>query len=435
MIESPARNEVVGAAYTKGEAVGGNVTVYAGPTLNRDDVAEFDHEYNTTTVLRPPAKHGDFFRSALGPEQTIVVIDGLYQQNPALRHKEYLHALHTGTRVIGASSIGAIRGAELSRFGMEVVGMVGRWYLQGDIDSDAEVAVAHLDDEHEWRPVSIPLVNVRYAVQHGGFESPIADRIIEIAREMFYAERSGSALVNAVEAELGAAVAGTLLPNKKLRKEHDIKKIDALTALRHAHFSVTASDGRRSQLATADWRTPYFHQWQNDAIDSGRIVARVEYQQLYSAEFPGVWLKYLEYISDHPYDSSPGRRLSDRFRSMTSAGSSERIPQVFLPRYALADERTVAILLSAESAADVSRVRMAQQAESERNIPGSRQLKAEVADELLRELWASGPALEDECRRRGFAGVKYARRALRRFIFSHHDILRGSTDAHTDRRP
>ncbi|MFE3442248.1 TfuA-like protein [Nocardia sp. NPDC059180] len=398
-------------------------------------MAEFDREHNTITVLRPPIKHGDLFGSALGPDETVVVIDGLYHQNPALRHKEYLHALDAGARVIGASSIGAIRGAELFRFGMEVVGTVGRWYLQGEVDSDAEVAVAHLDDEHGWRPLSIPMVNIRYAVQHGGFDSTVADRIIAIAREIFYVERSGSALVNVIDAEFGATVSSALLPDKKLCEEHDIKKLDALTALRHAHFSDTASNGRRTQLATADWRTPYFYQWQNDAIDSGRLVARVEYQQLYCAEFPAIWLKYLEYVSDHPYDSSRGRSMSDRLRSMTPAGAPDCIPQVFLPRYALADARTVAILLSAESAADVSRVRTAQHAESERNIPGSRQLKAEVADELLRELWASGPTLEDECRRRGFTGVKQARRALRRFIFSHHDILRGTTDAHTDRRP
>ncbi|WP_306044069.1 TfuA-like protein [Nocardia cyriacigeorgica] len=422
-------------AMRRVKVVGGNVTVYAGPTLNRDDVAEFDREHHTTTVLRSPIKHGDLFGSALGPDETVVVIDGLYHQNPALRHKEYLHALHAGARVIGASSIGAIRGAELSRFGMEVVGTVGQWYVHGEIDSDAEVAVAHLDDEHGWRPLSIPMVNIRYAAQRCGFDSAVVDRIIAIAREIFYAERSGSALVNAIEAQLGSAVASALLPDKKMRREHDVKKLDALTALRRAHFSDTASDGRRSQLATADWRTPYFYQWQNDTIDSGRLVARVEYQQLYCAEFPAIWLRYLEYISEHPYDSSPGRSMSDRFRSMASSAAPDRLPQVFLPRYALADAQTVAILLSAESAADVTRVRMAKHAESERNIPGSRQLKADVADELLRELWGSGLALEDECRRRGFAGVKYARRALRRFIFSHHDIIRGTTDAHTDRRP
>lgn len=416
--------------------MGGNVTVYAGPTLTSDVVAEFDLRNGTTTVSRPPIKHGDLFRSALGPEETIVVIDGLYHQNPALRHKEYLHALAAGSRLIGASSIGAIRGAELSRFGMEVVGVVGRWYQQGDIDSDADVAVAHLDDEHGWQPLSVPLVNVRYAVQCSGLDTSIAERIVAIARDIFYAERSEAALADAIEARLGADVAAAVLPEKKLRAEHDVKKLDALAALREAHFSGAASEGLGVQLmAAADWRTPYFYQWQNNAIESGRLVARVEYQQLYRKEFPEIWLKYLEYISENPYDSSPGCSIGERFGSMTSTTSPERIPQVFLPRYRLADERTVSILLSAETAADVSRVYQAYLAESERRIPGSRQLKADVADDLLRELWTSGRPLEEECRRRGFAGVRPARRALRRFIFSHHDIVRGNSDGHSDRRP
>ncbi|MBF6438343.1 TfuA-like protein [Nocardia cyriacigeorgica] len=399
-------------------------------------MAEFDLKNGTTTVFRPPIKHGDLFGSTLGAEETIVVIDGLYHQNPALRHKEYLHALAIGARLIGASSIGAIRGAELSRFGMEVVGVVGRWYQQGDIDSDADVAVAHLDEEHGWRPLSVPLVNVRYAAQRSGLDIPIAERTVAIAREIFYAERSEAALANAIEGELGADVAAAVLPERKLRTEHDVKKLDALAALRRAHFAGAASEDDGAQLmAAADWRTPYFYQWQNNAIESGRLIARVEYQQLYRTEFPAIWLKYLDYVSENPYDSSPGRSIGERFGSMTSTASLDRIPQVFLPRYRLADERTVSILLSAETAADVSRVCQAHVAESERRIPGSRQLKADVADGLLRELWPSRYPLEEECRRRGFAGVGPARRALRRFIFSHHDIVRGISDGHSDRRP
>ncbi|MBP5873147.1 hypothetical protein F3K24_43140, partial [Streptomyces sp. LBUM 1485] len=48
---------------------------------------------------------------------TAVIIDGLYHQAPALRHKEIIAAMARGVRVIGAASIGALRAAELAPFG------------------------------------------------------------------------------------------------------------------------------------------------------------------------------------------------------------------------------------------------------------------------------------------------------------------------------
>ncbi|NEW37018.1 hypothetical protein GV791_31370, partial [Nocardia cyriacigeorgica] len=102
------------------------------------------------------------------------------------------------------------------------------------------------------------MVNIRYAAQRCGFDSAVVDRIIAIAREIFYAERSGSALVNAIEAQLGSAVASALLPDKKMRREHDVKKLDALTALRRAHFSDTSArwpEIRHSRVAgIRPWR-------------------------------------------------------------------------------------------------------------------------------------------------------------------------------------
>ena len=51
-------------------------------------------------------------RAALRPRQSLI-IDGSFQSQPAVRHKEILWALSRGIPVIGAASMGALRAAEL----------------------------------------------------------------------------------------------------------------------------------------------------------------------------------------------------------------------------------------------------------------------------------------------------------------------------------
>jgi len=79
----------------------------------------------------PPARHGDLFAPAIRSGDTALVIDGVYHQAPALRHKEILAAMGRGVTVIGAASIGALRAAELDRFGMLGVGRIYAAYAQG----------------------------------------------------------------------------------------------------------------------------------------------------------------------------------------------------------------------------------------------------------------------------------------------------------------
>ncbi|MCS0634995.1 hypothetical protein NX801_04840 [Streptomyces sp. LP05-1] len=44
----------------------------------------------------PPARHGDLFAPAIRSGDVVVLIDGVYHQAPALRHKEILAALDRG---------------------------------------------------------------------------------------------------------------------------------------------------------------------------------------------------------------------------------------------------------------------------------------------------------------------------------------------------
>lgn len=410
------------------QAHGRKVTVYTGPTLSESSVVDFDAQHGTSTEVRPPVRHGDIFRSAPGAEDTLVIIDGLYHQRPAMKHKEYLHGIASGARIIGASSLGAIRGAELKRFGMETVGKVADWYCDGIIDSDADVAVAHGDAEQSWRPLTVPMVNIRYAVDCLGesIDPGGSKRIMQIAGEIFYAQRTPEVLLGAIAAELGTELASMIVTRSGVRPEFDIKNIDALLALGHAHFGcrgARSADTSAATLHASKWRTPLYFSWRNANFGDGTLVARVELQQLYRAKFPETWLHYLEYASLHPHDGTEGVDLEERIMSISPRLRRFDAPNLFRPAYCVSDAAVLQILLKSETDQQKALCHRAIENLANEIVPPSRLLRADLADGLLREIWKSNGSLENECRRRGFTCLDHARRALRRFVFHHLDII------------
>ncbi|MGW3183797.1 TfuA-like protein [Kitasatospora sp. NPDC001119] len=81
--------------------------LYVGPTLRpREPVLR-----HPRVRVHRPARHGDLFASSIADGDRIVLIDGVFHQSPALRHKEILAALRRGIEVFGVASTGALRAA------------------------------------------------------------------------------------------------------------------------------------------------------------------------------------------------------------------------------------------------------------------------------------------------------------------------------------
>ena len=97
-------------------------------------------------------------------------MDGVFERVPAVWHKEILFALSEGIHVYGAASMGALRAAELDRFGMRGVGEVYRAYADGVLEDDDEVAVAHAGAEDGFRPISDSMVDIRATLERRGVE-------------------------------------------------------------------------------------------------------------------------------------------------------------------------------------------------------------------------------------------------------------------------
>jgi hypothetical protein len=75
--------------------------------------------------------------------RTIGLIDGFFGNVPAPWHKEILYAMGRGVKVYGAASMGAIRAAELHRYGMKGAGRIFQAYRLGLLTDDDEVCVLH----------------------------------------------------------------------------------------------------------------------------------------------------------------------------------------------------------------------------------------------------------------------------------------------------
>src|SRR3954451_283758 len=95
--------------------------------------------------------------------------------------------------------MGALRAAELDRFGMRGIGEVYRAYVEGTLEDDDEVAVAHADGEHAFRPLSDSMVDVRATLDaaeaSGIVAGPVAAALAARVKAVFYPRRMlGAAL-------------------------------------------------------------------------------------------------------------------------------------------------------------------------------------------------------------------------------------------------
>ena len=111
------------------------IIVFLGPSLDLHDSGEI-----LAAEYQPPAKRGDLL--AAGDGATIIgLIDGVFHQECAVAHREILAAVKKGVRVVGSSSMGALRAAEMDTLGMVGIGEIYRMYKSGELESDDEVAL------------------------------------------------------------------------------------------------------------------------------------------------------------------------------------------------------------------------------------------------------------------------------------------------------
>jgi hypothetical protein len=181
-----------------------NVVVFAGPTID----AERGRALLPSAIFLPPAGCGDLYRACGLEPLAIALIDGVFDQRLAVWHKEILWALTRSIPVYGASSMGALRAAELHTFGMIGVGHIFEAFRDGALERDDEVTLVHETSERGYRPISEALVNIRatlaHAVESGVLSADEASQLATASASRFYAQRSYEHLLQAAKAQLDA---------------------------------------------------------------------------------------------------------------------------------------------------------------------------------------------------------------------------------------
>jgi hypothetical protein len=172
------------------------VVVFAGPSLTDADRASHpDFEW------RGPAQAGDMLRLQATEGSVICLIDGFFDHRPSVRHKELLLLLSRGIAVLGASSMGALRAAEMDRFGMVGVGAIYRAYASGRLSGDDEVALVHATESWGWKGLSVPLVDCRanlHRALRAGFLTPLeVGTLLQAARAIHYTDRTWLSILEA----------------------------------------------------------------------------------------------------------------------------------------------------------------------------------------------------------------------------------------------
>jgi hypothetical protein len=205
------------------------IIVFLGPSLDVKSAEKI-----LPAEYRPPAKRGDLITAARDGATIIGLIDGVFHQESAVAHREILAALKGGIRVVGSSSMGALRAAEMDTLGMVGIGEVYRMYKSGELESDDEVALVF--DPISGMSLSEPLINIRFtlkrALEEGIIDMSAHDALLASARSLFYPKRTYRAIVSGSEDAVDTATRERFLAWVDTHA-CDQKRNDAIEALRY----------------------------------------------------------------------------------------------------------------------------------------------------------------------------------------------------------
>lgn len=217
------------------------VVVFLGPSMPLDEARQLlDAEY------RPPVRRGDL--TDLAPGTTVALIDGVFEQSLAVSPREIHDAIERGLVVFGGGSMGALRAVEVP--GVIGVGRIFEWYRDRIITRDDEVSL--LFDDSTGRPLTVPMVNVRFAVERlcrpGTLDPATGDKLLAAAQELPYERRRYQTILK-VAGLSDRADSQDLIA---MLEAHDLKHRDAQAVLEAVdrYLQGRRTDARAPSVAT-----------------------------------------------------------------------------------------------------------------------------------------------------------------------------------------
>lgn len=217
-----------------------STVVFLGPSLDSNEAAK-----HLQARYLPPIRRGDLPTVIADGARSIGVVDGEFGQSLAVSVMEVCSGLKQGVHIWGAASMGALRAVECQSLGMLGVGWIFQKYVEGALRADDEVAL--LFDPRSQRATTIPLVNVRWALQIATEEGMIpgssATPLVEFARTVRFTDRTYKSLLEAASGSPFNEEMRTLVEFMKedpLRT--DRKRLDALLLLEAMQEAIPLLD-------------------------------------------------------------------------------------------------------------------------------------------------------------------------------------------------
>ncbi len=234
--------------------------IFAGPSFG-NDLPRLRAE-NPSIEFRAPAARGDILQAVQDGAKVIAIVDGYFGETPSVWHKEILYALEKNVTVFGAASMGALRAAECSAFGMIGVGSIYEDYAEGRLIDDEAVALVHAPEELGWLPLSIPWVDFQPTIERlfaDGAISVCEHKMLLLAgRQLHFSERTyPKALEGCSFTDGGRAkeILRLIRASKVERKREDAECV--LQYLLDAEFTASKRDSERDWgfAATSHWES------------------------------------------------------------------------------------------------------------------------------------------------------------------------------------
>lgn len=245
-----------------------SIYVFLGPSLATSRAKEI-----LPAHYLPPVQQGDVLRVLAARPQAIAIIDGYFETTPSVWHKEILLALSEGVHVFGASSMGALRAAELHAFGMVGVGKVFEWYRDGEATGDDEVAVVHAAEDLSYRRASDAHVDIRDACEEAAARDIIprelAERLTAISKAAYFADRTYREVARRA-GEQGADPLRLAAWLEFTKQRPGLKERDAEEALRRVRDFLAARPGPLRAGFTLE-RTEFLERFRNE-VELSRVT-------------------------------------------------------------------------------------------------------------------------------------------------------------------
>lgn len=205
--------------------------IFLGPSLSRDKARKIlDADY------RLPAKKGDLLQLIPKEVDIVGLVDGYFLQDyPPTPIEVYNLVRKRNVKVLGSSSLGALRAVELGKYGMIGIGKIFRLFRDGILESDDEVAVTFTDYANY---KSEALIDIRYnlflAQKYKIIDNITGRSILKISKQTYFPYRTYEDILDKCKLKYPEihsqleSFRDYILNNKK-----SLKEMDAVRLLKH----------------------------------------------------------------------------------------------------------------------------------------------------------------------------------------------------------